>query len=54
VFPVLALAFLTANILLLAIAGFVVFALVFSADAKAIFGSGPGFLRPRMPPRVEG
>lgn len=34
------------SLLLLA---FVVFALAFSADAKAIFGSGPGFLRPRAP-----
>lgn len=29
---------------------FVVFALAFSTDAKAIFGGGSGFLRPRVPP----
>ena len=48
--PIVALAFLTGNILLLALSGFVVYALAFSRDAKSIFGSGPGFLRPSAPP----
>jgi hypothetical protein len=48
--PIVVLAFLTGNILLLLLSGFVVYALAFSRDAKSIFGSGPGFLRPSAPP----
>jgi hypothetical protein len=48
--PTIVLALLSANILLLALGGFVLFALMFSQDAKALFGGGSGFLRPRVPP----
>ena len=38
------------GIISLVILAFAVYALLFSADAKAIFGGGSGFLRPRFPP----
>ena len=43
--PTIVLALLSANILLLALGGFVLFALMFSQDTKALFGGESGFLR---------